>query len=82
LEIAAPSKLEGIRLALSLVAGMLGEPFTAPAPMSIPPFKMTDFDPTTSFAAMYHRLQFTGSASDNVWQPRIRILDLKKCRET
>jgi hypothetical protein len=31
---------------------------------------------------MYHRLQFTGSASDNVWQPRIRILDLKRCRET
>jgi hypothetical protein len=39
-------------------------------------------DPTKSFAAMYHRLRFTGDSATNTFSERILIKDLQACRTT
>jgi len=64
----------------SLVQGF-HEPYTSPDLASdAGDWDIDDVDPTVSWAAFYQRLQYTGDAATNTWQPRIKILDLAKCR--
>jgi len=84
LSIAAPTTFGAARFGVASAVIQLMDPHARALGLIVPFFdrEIVDVDPTASLAALYHRLQFTGTTSPDVFLPRIKILDLALCRRT
>jgi hypothetical protein len=84
LSIAAPTEFGKARFGVAATVIQLVEPYTRGLDVLLPFLdrEIVDVDPMSSLAAFYQRLQFTGTASPDVFLPRIQILDLDLCRRT
>jgi hypothetical protein len=82
LSIANMAKFTGGRFAVAASVIQLSEPYTRPLEILTPIFdrEIIDVNPMDSLAALYHRLQFTGTAIPDKFEPRIKIIDLNHCR--
>ena len=84
LEVTGTGKVATARFTVAAVAIQQLEPFTRPNGSILPVLDrdIVSVNPSQSWAAFYQRLQFTGTASPDVWMPRVKILDIVRCRTT
>jgi hypothetical protein len=83
LSIASPSLFGGARMGVAAAVIHNSEPYTRSLGI-IAPFldrEIIDVDPLKSLAALYYRLQFTGTTNPDFFTPRIKILNLDGCRQ-